>query len=170
MTDMMALRMAICMALLMGLLMVVLKLLIWRRNPETRPCKWFGHDKKYVALALKGCVPLGGPESSGRKFPCDHKHQIGEKDIYVARWACRRCPKMGEDCLGKDQDWTIQHEKLVPDVKKWANWSQDPPPPAEANKTAREKLAEIQKRLEEVKYCGNCGTTHAGPCCKSLIK
>jgi hypothetical protein len=72
---------------------------------------------------MSGCVALASPESSGRKFPCDHDHKIGEKGIYLARWVCRRCPAMTEECLGVGKDWTIEHEKLVPDVKKWANWS-----------------------------------------------
>ena len=156
MNDQMAIKLAICLALFTGLLMVVIKLLEWRRRPETRPCKWFGHDRKYVAIRLSACVPATSPEASGRGFPCDHNHQIGDKDITIARWVCRRCPEMKEECFGRGKDWKIEHERVVPDVKKWANWSVEPPNPA------REKLKEIQKRIEDKeKYlCGACNTEH----------
>lgn len=158
MTDMMALKLAICLALFVGLLMIVFKLLEWRRRPETRPCKWFGHDRKYVALRTCGCVASNSPEASGRGFNCDHNHQIGDKGIYIARWVCTRCPEMAEECLGRMKDWMIEHGKLVPNVKKWANWSQDPPPPDMT--AARKKLEEIQKRISDKYLCGVCNTEH----------
>ena len=138
-------RISLYIALFTGLLMVVIKLLTWRRRPETRPCSWFGHDKRYVAIKTYNVVALNDPTSDGKPLTCGHKHKIGDKGIYSARWACKRCPVLGEDCLGNDQDWTIRQEQLVPDVKKWANWSQNPPPAN--NDAAREKLKEIQKRL-----------------------
>jgi hypothetical protein len=109
---------------MLALIMIAVRILIWQWRPHTRPCNWFGHDKKYVAIKVSGCVPLNDPTSNGRPFTCDHGHKIGDKGIYIARWVCRRCPVMKEDCLGTGQDWTIEHEKLVPDVKKWTNWSQ----------------------------------------------
>lgn len=119
------LRLAVVAAVGLVALMLALRILIWQWRPQTRPCSWFGHDKKYVAIKTVGCVALSDPTSNGKPFTCGHKHQIGEKNIYSARWACRRCPVMGEDCLDSKQDWTIEHERVVPDVKKWANWSQE---------------------------------------------
>ena len=176
MTDMMALKLAICLAIFTGLLMVVFKLWEWRRRPETRPCKWFGHDRKYVAIRLSACVASDSPEASGRGFPCtDHNHKIGDKNITIARWVCRRCPVMEEECFNKGKDWKIEHERIVPDVKKWANWSQPLPDPSEA---ARQKLKELQERLDKSEgqitvkteivkkenYCTTCGWNHDGPC------
>lgn len=105
--------------------MLALRILIWQWQPHTRPCNLFGHDRKYVAIKVSGCVPFRDPSSNGRSFTCDHGHKVGDQGIYIARWVCRRCPKMEEECLGRGQDWTIEHEKLAPDVKKWANWSQE---------------------------------------------
>jgi hypothetical protein len=163
MTDQMAIKLAICLALFTGFLMAVIKLLEWRRRPETRPCKWFGHDRKYVAIKICGCVASNDPNASGRGFNCAHNHQIGDKGIYIARWVCTRCPEMVEECLGRDKDWMIEHGKLVPNVKRWANWSQDPPPPN--NEAARQKLKEIKERIEAQErkdrfLCGACNSEH----------
>jgi hypothetical protein len=180
MTDLMAIKLAICLALFTGLLMIVIKILEWRRRPETRPCKWFGHDRKYVAIKICGCVASDDPNASGRGFNCAHNHKIGDKGIYIVRWICTRCPEMVEECLGREKDWMIEHGKLVPNVKRWANWSQDPPPPN--NDAARQKLKEIQERIEAQKKadpepvtvkvepakdkvtCDTCGWVHTGPC------
>jgi hypothetical protein len=181
MTDPMAIKLAICLALFTGLLMVVIKLLEWRRHPETRPefirlalCRWLGHAKYYVALKTTDCVSPTDPRSNGKLFTCGHGHKIGEKNIYIARWACRRCPILNEECLENKQDWKIEHERLVPDVKKWANWSEPLPDPNEA---ARKKLKEIQERIAKLgpplitvktelvnAACGTCGWIHAGSC------
>ena len=186
MTDPMAIKLAICLALFTGLLMAVIKLLEWRRHPETRPefirlalCRWLGHAKYYVALKTTDCVLLTDPRSNGKPFTCGHSHKVGEKNIYIARWACRRCPILKEECLDNKQDWKIEHERLVPDVKKWANWSEPLPDPNEA---ARKKLQEIKARLEAQKKedpelvtvkvepakdkvtCDTCGWVHTGPC------
>lgn len=174
---MMALRIAIGVLAATGLLMIAVRLLIWQWRPSTRPCKWFGHDRRYVAIRLSACVRADSPEASGRGFPCDHNHQIGDKDITIARWVCRRCPEMKEECFGRGKDWKIDHERVVPDVKKWANWSQDLPDPSA---TARQKLKEVQERIAHYKesegitvktelakdkeYCKTCGWCHAGPC------
>lgn len=91
------------------------------------PCKYEGHGKRWLAIRRTGpAVPGDTPGTV--PFICAgvHQHKIGDQPYY-ARWACRNCPKMGEDCLGCDQDWKIEHEELVPDVKKWANWSKEPP-------------------------------------------
>lgn len=192
MTDAMALKVAITLALFTGLLIGVIQLLVWRRRPETRPafirealCRWFGHDKYYVAIKISDCVLLTDPRSNGKPFTCGHGHKVGEVNIYIARWACRRCPILQEECLGNKQDWKIEHERLVPDVKKWANWSQPLPDPNEA---ARQKLKEIQERIlapltpqekidrtllahdvkvelvKDKNYCHTCGWNHDGPC------
>jgi hypothetical protein len=97
------------------------KLIQWRR---TRPCWLYGHDRRWLAIRAAGVCK---PGESGGMWPAnhyveEHKHVHGDT-VYIGRWACRRCPKMGETCLGADQDWTIEHEALVPDTKKWANWS-----------------------------------------------
>lgn len=100
-------------------------LLRWRTN---RPCWLYGHDKRYLALRTTGCVSASHPNADGRGFSCMrvypfHKHQDGDRNIYIVRWGCRKCPALGEDCLDNKQDWRIEHEALVPDTKKWANWS-----------------------------------------------
>lgn len=103
------------------------RLLLWQWRPSTRPCWLFGHVKKWVAIRTCSAVVITDPTTDPtheKPFDCRHRHQIGDKNIYLARWACRRCPTLGEDCLDNKQDWTIEHEELVPDVKKWANWSQ----------------------------------------------
>lgn len=101
--------------------MIGLTFLKWKRRSETRPCWFFGHDKRWLAIKTVGCVSGG----DGKPFACSHDHQVGDRGIYKARWACRRCPGLGEDCLDSKQDWTIEHEGLVPDTKKWANWSRN---------------------------------------------
>lgn len=122
---MLMLRLAIVAAVGLVALMLAVQILVWQWRPHKRPCSLFGHDRKYVAIKAVGCVALSDPTSNGKPFTCDHHHKIGDKNIYSARWACRRCPMMGEECLGNKQDWTIEHERVVPDVKKWANWSQE---------------------------------------------
>ena len=156
---MMALKISLVILVSVAFAMVAVRLLVWQWRPQTRPCKWFGHDRRYVAIRLSACVRADSPEASGRGFPCSHNHQIGDKDITIARWVCRRCPEMKEECFGRGKDWKIEHERVVPDVKKWANWSQPLPDP---NQAAREKLKEIQKRIEDrQKYlCGACNTEH----------
>ena len=75
------------------------------------PCA-FRHDKAWVAIRFTGSCPC--IYHNGRAF--------------VARWVCRRCPQMGEKCLGRNgggMDWKIEHEQLVPDQKRWANWGKD---------------------------------------------
>lgn len=164
----MMLRIAACAAVVLAAIMFAIRILIWQWRPHTRPCSWFGHDKKYVAIKCCGAISMSDPNSNGRPFPCDHKHKIGDQGIYIARWVCRRCPMMVEECLGTGKDWTIEHETLVPDVKKWTNWSQNPRPVIEASKEAREKLQEIQKRLDTEKcaaYCEGCGLMHTGGSC-----
>jgi len=152
---MMALKISLVILVSVAFAMVAVRLLVWQWRPQTRPCKWFGHDRRYVAIRLSACVRADSPEASGRGFPCSHNHQIGDKDITIARWVCRRCPEMAEECFGRLKDWKIEHERVVPDEKKWANWSQDPSP-------ARQKLEEIKKRIEDrQKYlCGACNTEH----------
>jgi len=80
----------------------------------------FGHDKKYVAIRF-GTWPW--PGDCRRPFHRYHR----EDNVYIARWACQRCPKLGETCLGDKQDWMVEHGKIVADVKKWANWSDKKP-------------------------------------------
>lgn len=107
--------------------MAGLKVLKWKRHPESRPCWFFGHDKRWLAIRQAGpAVPGNTPGSVS--FICQgiHVHKLGDQPYY-ARWACRRCPLMTEECVGCDQDWTIEHETLVPDTKKWANWSREKP-------------------------------------------
>ena len=105
-------------------------LLRWRTS---RPCWLYGHDKRYLALRTTTAMPRSPTDPSDAGFKCmqgdfpNHKHKAGDKNIYIVRWGCRKCPVLGEDCLDNKQDWTIEHEALVPDTKKWANWSQQPP-------------------------------------------
>lgn len=101
--------------------MIGLKLWVWMRFPAKRPCCIFGDDKRFVAIRESTVSePWRCPACRAKEGPPCHK--AGDR-YYAARWACRRCPVMGEDYIGSHQDWTIEHEKLVPDVKKWANWS-----------------------------------------------
>ena len=64
----------------------------------------FGHDKEYgIAKSLPYCDDNGlhtGP-----------RIQI--------RWACRRCPKMGEDCRPLDGAYKVHFGDLEPDRKRW---------------------------------------------------
>lgn len=91
---------------------------------HSKPCRIYGHDRKYVALRLSGAVLSTDPSSNGRPFNCSHDHKVGEKGIVIVRWICRRCPTMVEECLGNVNDgcWKIEHECLVPDEKAWTNW------------------------------------------------
>jgi hypothetical protein len=97
------------------------------------PCKYNGHDKRWVAIRTAKCVRgdrtyATDAERLASQWPENHREQQHDhplaSTVYIARWACRTCPKMGEDCIGHEQDWKIEHEQLVPDTKKWANWSQ----------------------------------------------
>lgn len=76
----------------------------------------FGHNKKYVAIRFE---KLPWP---GKCWTLTHHYHYDDK-VYTARWACQRCPKLGEKCLGNKQDWAIEFGKIVADVKKWSNWS-----------------------------------------------
>ncbi len=41
---------------------------------------------------------------------------------YAARWVCDACQGMGQYCVTKTGDWTVEHGKVVADTKKWANF------------------------------------------------
>lgn len=95
----------------------------WVQNPDDRPCLFFGHSRRWLALKTRDLK---------QDWNCnDHWHNnissshLAYVRVYIGRWVCRRCPTLGETCLGGGQDWKIEHEELVPDTKKWANWSED---------------------------------------------
>lgn len=116
--------------------MIGVSILKWNRFPEKRPCWLFDHDKRYLAMKeikleqdWHGCsnhqyrVTVTECSTIPNTYRLEWRaHKKGEL-IYYARWSCRRCSEMGEECFGSKQDWKIEHEQVVPDTKKWANWS-----------------------------------------------
>jgi hypothetical protein len=39
----------------------------------------------------------------------------------LMRWFCDACNSMGEHCWEKTGSWKLEHGKIVPDEKRWAN-------------------------------------------------
>jgi hypothetical protein len=79
----------------------------------------FGHRRKYLNVEVR-CGTFGG-WSCGRFL---HRWHFSDDRIWVTRWVCSRCGKMGQTCLGdaRHSAWKIEHERLVPDEKRWANF------------------------------------------------
>lgn len=76
----------------------------------------FGHAKEYVA------VRVGVPTTAcAMVFPPIYEVVTGSE----ARWVCKRsgCVAMGLDSYRGTM--AIQHGKIVPDHKAWANWEDD---------------------------------------------
>lgn len=46
--------------------------------------------------------------------PTDHHR-------FLLRWFCDACNAMGENCWDKTGEWKLEHGKIVPDEKRWAN-------------------------------------------------
>lgn len=44
-----------------------------------------------------------------------------DKHRFVMRWFCDACDSMGEHCWDKTGSWKLEHGKIVPDEKRWAN-------------------------------------------------
>jgi hypothetical protein len=40
---------------------------------------------------------------------------------FLMRWFCDACDSMGEHCWDKTGEWKLEHGKVVPDEKRWAN-------------------------------------------------
>jgi hypothetical protein len=40
---------------------------------------------------------------------------------FLMRWFCDACNSMGEHCWEKTGSWKLEHGKIVPDEKRWAN-------------------------------------------------
>lgn len=72
------------------------------------------HKKEYVAIRdIREHNPISYCGGSAQACP-------GQ----IARWICRSCGKMGEKYLcHKKGFYAISFEKLVPDEKRWANFT-----------------------------------------------
>lgn len=40
---------------------------------------------------------------------------------FLMRWFCDACKSMGEHCWDQTGEWKLEHGKIVPDEKRWAN-------------------------------------------------
>ena len=86
-------------------------------------CWLLGHQKKYVGvedfMEKKNFYPGTCPHGFHGVRNCDFCWTI----MQIARWACTRCRKMGEDRIWRGQGlFMVSFGELVPDEKKWANF------------------------------------------------
>ena len=102
---------------------------------SARPCRFKGHDKEYVGAQeqeIHSCcsgVDYHKSECTRRCPDDDCDYDCGEFKLQVFRWACRRCPKLGQYNHFKPKNkgyLKIENGKLVPDVKRWANFGEKP--------------------------------------------
>lgn len=47
--------------------------------------------------------------------------EITDAHRFLMRWFCDACNSMGEHCWDKTGEWKLEHGKIVPDEKRWAN-------------------------------------------------
>lgn len=108
-------------AIMIGILLV--------RFSKSRPCWFFGHQKKHLSIERRVFLETG---ICGRPdHPRAHKYLGVEAVCFVTKWVCSKCQEMGLFCVGEEKDgaWTIEHGKIVPDEKAWAQWDNSKPKP-----------------------------------------
>lgn len=87
-------------------------------------CWLFRHQRRYV-----GVQDFSYADWGGSNIPCIHGwYSLNgctpcRLTVQLARWACDRCGKMGEDRIKKGEGiYTVSFGMLVPDDKRWANY------------------------------------------------
>jgi len=98
-----------------------------RRFWRKKPCWFFGHDKKYVALE-KWSWSRG--DCTNDSHPTHLDFEKKEKDgtpysvpCFIGRWVCTKCPTLGLKCIGSVYQgaWKIEQGEIAVDEKEWAN-------------------------------------------------
>lgn len=87
----------------------------------TKTCFFRHRQKRFLTMDLHGKVNaqgIGVPRcrcwASTECDPTDYHR-------FLMRWFCDACASMGEHCWDKTGEWKLEHGKIVPDEKRWAN-------------------------------------------------
>lgn len=120
-------RIAMC---IVGAILGLLILKFVRR----RPCWFFNHRMKHLAIEKKVWLPLGECERCNLHVVSSYRHDphiVGAvlTSCYVTKWICEKCDEMGFFCAGDTRlgAWKVEHGSVVPDEKAWAQWDQAKP-------------------------------------------
>ena len=90
--------------------------LIW-----TRTCLFHHRQKRFIAMDLHGRKNEQGVDIPRCRCFGDPIGTITDHHRFLMRWFCDVCTSMGEHCWDKTGEWKLEHGKIVPDEKKWAN-------------------------------------------------
>lgn len=99
-----------------GMIVALALIKLWNK----KPCWLRGHDKKHLSIEVRTWT------SGTCKRPSHRYHggYVTQFPCYITKWVCEKCDAMDYFCVGeaKDGAWTIEHGKVVPDEKAWAQW------------------------------------------------
>lgn len=82
---------------------------------------FFGHrEKRFLSMDYNGAK-----NAQGVFIPrCTCFSDTGrptDRYRFRMRWFCDACNAMGEHCWDQTGEWKLEHGKIVPDEKRWAN-------------------------------------------------
>jgi hypothetical protein len=81
----------------------------------TKTCFFRHRQKRYIAMDYRGRNTAQGVYiGQCRCWDTFNCHR------FAMRWFCDACKQMGEHCWDKTGEWKLEHGKIVPDEKKWA--------------------------------------------------
>lgn len=95
-------------------------LLALLRTIRTKTCVLGHRQKRYLSMDLHGkynAQNLFVPRCRCWAGDCE----FSDYHRFLMRWFCDACGSMGERCWDKTGEWKLEHGKIVPDEKRWAN-------------------------------------------------
>jgi hypothetical protein len=85
-----------------------------------RTC-FFGHrEKRFLSMDYNGAKNAQGVFIP-RCMCFSNNGSPTDRYRFRMRWFCDGCNEMGEHCWDKTGEWKLEHGKIVPDEKRWAN-------------------------------------------------
>lgn len=87
----------------------------------TRTCLFHHRKKRFITMDLNGGVNAEGIQVPRCRCWAPEGRTYSDHHRFRMRWFCDACESMGEHCWDKTGEWKLEHGRIVPDEKKWAN-------------------------------------------------
>ena len=83
-------------------------------------CFFRHRNKRFLSMDYHGHKNAQGVLVPRCRCWADRPGEITDHHRFHMRWFCDACNEMGEHCWDETGEWKLEHGRIVPDAKRWA--------------------------------------------------